>query len=85
MQLLEKESFLVAETPDPERILIFEPTLVKLPSGELICSYEHKSIEYDQGTTIGRLRFRKSTDQGRTWSEMEPLDLYSAPPHVVCT
>ncbi len=79
--MLDAEMQVVAESPDPGKLFVYEPGLVKLPSGRLLVSYEHTLIDAN-AEVPHRFRIAISEDAGRTWRQLPPLDLHSAQPFV---
>ena len=79
--MLDAEMQVVAESPDPGRLFVYEPALVKLPSGRLLVTFEHTRIDAN-AEVPHRFRLAVSEDAGRTWQQLPPLDLHSAQPFV---
>ncbi len=79
--MLHTEKTVVAESPDPGRLFVYEPALVKLPSGRLLVTFEHTLIDAN-AQVPRRFRLAVSDDGGRTWRQLPPLDLHSAQPFV---
>ena len=79
--MLDAEMQVVAESPDPGRLFVYEPALVKLPSGRLLVTFEHTRIDAN-AEVPHRFRLAISEDAGRTWRQLPPLDLHSAQPFV---
>ena len=79
--MLDAEMQVVAESPDPGRLFVYEPALVKLPSGRLLVTFEHTRIDAN-AEVPHRFRLAVSEDSGRTWRQLPPLDLHSAQPFV---
>ena len=79
--MLDAEMQVVAGSPDPERLFVYEPALVKLPSGGLLVTFEHTLIDAN-AELPDRFRLAVSEDEGRTWRQLPPLDLHSAQPFV---
>lgn len=80
-RMLDTEMHVVAESPDPGKLFVYEPALVKLPSGSLLVTYEHTFIDAN-AEVPHRFRLTISEDAGRTWRQLPPLDLHSAQPFV---
>ena len=79
--MLDAEMHVVAESPDPGRLFVYEPALVKLPGGRLLVTFEHTLIDAN-AELPDRFRLAASEDAGRTWRQLPPLDLHSAQPFV---
>ncbi len=79
--MLHAEMHVVAESPDPGRLFVYEPALVKLPGGRLLATFEHTLIDAN-APVPRRFRLAVSEDEGRTWRQLPPLDLHSAQPFV---
>ena len=79
--MLDAEMQVVAESPDPGKIFLYEPALVKLPSGRLLVTFEHTLIDAN-AEVPHRFRLAITEDGGRTWQQQPPLDLHSAQPFV---
>ena len=79
--MLDAEMQVVAESPDPGRLFVYEPALVKLPGGGLLVTFEHTLIDAN-AEVPHRFRLAISEDAGRTWRQLPPLDLHSAQPFV---
>ena len=79
--MLHAEMHVVAETPEPGRLFVYEPALVKLPGGRLLTTFEHTLIDAN-ARVPRRFRLALSEDEGRTWRQLPPLDLHSAQPFV---
>ena len=79
--MLHAETHVVAESPDPGRLFVYEPALVKLPGGRLLATFEHTLIDAN-ARVPRRFRLAVSEDEGRTWRQHPPLDLHSAQPFV---
>ncbi len=79
--MLDAEMQVVAESPDPGRLFVYEPALVKLPGGGLLVTFEYTLIDAN-AEVPHRFRLAVSEDAGRTWRQLPPLDLHSAQPFV---
>ena len=79
--MLHTEMRVVAESPDPGRVFVYEPALVNLPSGSLMVTFEHTLIDAN-AELPQRFRLSVSKDDGRTWRQLPPLDLHSAQPFL---
>ena len=79
--MLDVEIQVVAESPDPGRLFVYEPALVKLPGGGLLVTFEYTLIDAN-AEVPHRFRLAVSEDAGRTWRQLPPLDLHSAQPFV---
>lgn len=79
--MLNTEMHVVAESPDPGRVFVYEPAVVKLPSGSLLVTFEHTLIDAN-AKVPHRFRLAVSEDAGRSWRQLPPLDLHSAQPFV---
>ncbi len=79
--MLDAEIQVVAESPDPGKLFLYEPALVKLPAGALLVTFEHTLINAN-AKLPHRFRLAVSEDAGRTWKQLPPLDLHSAQPFV---
>ncbi len=79
--MLDAEMHVVARSPDPGKLFLYEPALVKLPSGGLLVTFEHTLIDAN-AELPHRFRLAISKDAGGTWQQLPPLDLHSAQPFV---
>jgi len=79
--MLDAEMQVVAESPDPGKLFLYEPALVKLPSGGLLVTFEHTLIDAN-AEVPHRFRLATSEDAGHTWQQLPPLDLHSGQPFV---
>ena len=79
--MLDTEMHVVAESPDPGKLFLYEPGLVKLPGGRLLVTFEY--TPFDANAELpDRFRLAVSQDAGRSWQQLPPLDLHSAQPFV---
>ena len=64
--MLDAEMQVVAGSPDPGKLFLYEPALVKLPSGGLLVTFEHTLIDAN-AEVPHRFRLAISEDAGLTW------------------
>ncbi len=66
---LAQDHVVVAESPDPKKIPLYNPTILRLPSGRLVAGYS-LSNKYDKKYTEGvGMHYLTSDDGGLTWTE----------------
>lgn len=72
-----------SQIPCPESLreeLLSEPYAVRLQNGDLFVTVRSEGVP---STQTLKLFTTRSTDDGRTWSEPQILDLRGAPPHML--
>jgi hypothetical protein len=66
---LAQDHVVLAESPDPQKLPLYNPTLLRLPSGRLVAGYS-LSNKHDKKRTEGvGMHFLTSDDGGATWTE----------------
>lgn len=58
---------IVGESPDPENIPLYTPSILALPSGRLVAAYERGKAGRDNGQDY--ISILTSDDKGATWTE----------------
>ena len=75
MQALAQDYVVVAESPDRERVFAGSPGLARLPSGELVASYEWFRAKPLTETVPNQTEVRVSGDGGATWELRGSTDI----------
>ena len=66
---------------DAEDLTYWEPHVVELPDGGLVCHWRFHPNEEPRDDSY--LRQTKSSDGGRTWTVAPPTPIWGSPPHLV--
>ncbi|MDR0352522.1 MAG: glycoside hydrolase [Opitutaceae bacterium] len=66
---LAQEHVVVAESPDPQKLPLYNPTILRLPSGRLVAGYSLSNKHNKKHTEGVGMHFLTSDDGGATWTE----------------